>query len=866
MYFDISVQHRITLAAVLEHYSDAKAAFSAGDFTAAYRLAQDDPVTKAQAAVLCGLAEETLALTESPAIPSSAPYRDLAQWIAHNRNTKPLRVALVGTVSLQILPYFKRAKDFEVITAGYADHYDVRLNIEDSAQALQAKLGPLDFAISLGAEEFSLPSHYAQLPCPKLALFLDSDLTLTSKHAQMQHMNALITFSSTDHFEVRQMYGKPTFTLPCFTYTPDAVKVAAAHRHSPKQKTSDILFTGYARDPFFQRKAQFLFQLAMLPDDVDVIINHNTYRLSLGEYLDRLASAYLVPTFIRWQGAMNTRAMEALAIGARVLVQDGSYMCDFLGTEEAGLHRYRYDHFDDDITAALACAKAHPEPVSYQQLDRLFEPQRMADYFLKSCAFLCRHHLPKTQSDTPPAVLASSGMAFENESDRQGFNRQIIVHTQQNPSLQQHINAVVAASYNITLAADTTKTQAIQEAITTSEQAITKHPDSLLLHFHAARIHFHHGTPIQAVPHLDRIIADYHTLTYHPIHHDIGNGMLLHNAHFPYMHYLDTIITHQLKHKDPAPQTRRTIASAALSYRALIAYPTDPTTAIQIIQQALALDPANWCAHATAVDILADQPEQQAQLLASYRQAVKGFPFLIHDLLVPALNAHRQLKQDAQAKTLIYTWFRFYRRMRYNFECLPLPDAILAHYQNHADHFPKSAHTLFQLLNQIKQTPTWQSIPPLEPFLADVLCANLKARYQHDFQPTDTPPNRRDLAPLLLYAAQCATYQQDASKITQLLNTYFAAKPALPELTKILEIVRQMRTFAAQTAIEHYHQLLEQGFDRDWLLHYEIAECLEQQDNPQAALTHLDFALKSFPDFIKAQKERATLLSQSKTK
>lgn len=139
----------------------------------------------------------------------------------------------------------------------------------------------------------------------------------------------------------------------------------------------------------------------------------------------------------------------------------------------------------------------------------------------------------------------------------------------------------------------------------------------------------------------------------------------------------------------------------------------------------------------------------------------------------------------------------------------------------------------------------------------------MKARFGDSFAPSDPPLQRCDLAPLLLYAAACNAKKGAAAQTQELLTAYFAAKPALPELTKALQLVRELATSHPQSALNLYQLLIDHGFDRAWLLYFEMAECHERLQQPAAALPLLDRALAIFPDFIKAQKKRIALRKAS---
>jgi tetratricopeptide (TPR) repeat protein len=186
---------------------------------------------------------------------------------------------------------------------------------------------PPDFYIAKLVEWHVLPPNLQELPCPSFGHTADYDLHIQTVHPWLQLFDELVVTDPTEWADVSRLVSAPVVAFPkAFGLSGRGLPPLPA-----KPRSTDVFISGTALHPYHPDKAQLLHQVLDAPElDVKFI---NGF-LSSDEYLQLLGQTKVGFTYVRHAGAMPTRGLESLAMGAAIAVQEGSVLQLFVGEQD----------------------------------------------------------------------------------------------------------------------------------------------------------------------------------------------------------------------------------------------------------------------------------------------------------------------------------------------------------------------------------------------------------------------------------------------------------------------------------------------------------------------------------------------------
>lgn len=905
---DPKIEHRFTLDQIKSRWKTPEEAFSNGDYTIIPSFKNAAPEIIGKAYIMLGNPQKGLDVFSQNHVKTweSCYYQSYALWClnrknealnlidevvqeqpdkAHYRalqkllNREKIPAILLGTMSMQIVPYLKNSPSFSVLTIGTSDQFDITIDVNDKPTALQEQLPELPlFSLSFGPEVLSLPSDFPNLPFCKLGFVLDYDISIATKYDQISAFDSIICYSSPDHFEQSQIYDRPTHTYHPFEYLPDILN---ATRTLPQQRSKnyDIFFTGYAFDTFFYSKAQVLYKLTTLDPSCRVLINQNDTRLSIGEYLDHLASAKFIPTVIRFQGGFSTRGIEAIHSGSCTLVQEGSFMSCCLNGQDDGLYEYRYDNMVSQIEGYIRNESDTRQPIPSSATLALFDPNQNIETLLKFCAFLAiqNNSFADVKKRRQPLPFSTSGFHFENESNLVKFHQDIVtLNLSTSPKQLTHfLRASAAAVYNFF----NENTDRFDEIKNIYEEGLRQYPDALALHFNYGRTLFHAGFTNKSREHLLLVVANDTDWNFDPLHHDLFCPMKFFKDDFPYIDYIDQVIKgkidvdNELRRRQMAVDIIQSGAYYYLAKEALSREETDQT--IHYCQQSLVCYSANFITQAFFVPVIwhryhsSDDKSKLTILLDCFYLSVEKFPMYLHQNIIYAVESELSLGNKVAARELLQQWFLFFERVRINFDRLTYKDDFIDFFCQRKHLFPSDAIPLFEkvvtVINLLRQ-PKQYDFPLLSEHESSIFIAYLKTVALHKMKEPlirfiNVQQNDKHCPmSLLLYFAEVFLDLGDDTHAQQMISYYLDNSAKNVQMTKIYYMAYRLeQNNQLQGARIVYEKLLQKRFDKSWLIYFRLGQMAK--NNTEEAIDHYSKALAIFPNFIKAQKELDKLLT-----
>lgn len=897
------IKHRFCLDDFKSRWQTAEEAFAHGDYTIIQYLPNASPEILAKATIMLGNPQKGLAIFAENNIDSldSSYYKSFALWCL-NRQTEAItlmeqltRLApeitqyneflklltmekihalLFGTISLQFVPYFKNSACFNIITVGSSDQFDIPINIDDQYTTLQQRLtaAPL-FSLSFGPEAYSLPNFFPNLNFSKFGFVLDHDITLACKYDQICAFDFILCYSTAEHFELSQLYNRPTYTYHVFDYLPDVI--TATHSvEKDKEKVYDVFFTGFAFDTFFYSKAQLLYQLTTLDANYNVLINHNDARMSLGEYLRHMASSKFIPTTIRLKGTFSTRGIEAIHCGSNALVQENSFMHCILNGESDGLYEYSYENIVTEVESYIKNSSINQPKIPSADTLALFDPAQNAENLLKFCAFISIQpaQYNSEHKHNPILPFASSGCHFEHETNLIAFNQQITkFNLTANAKIEHFINASTAAVYNY-FNEHSGNFTAICDIYANGLQ---RFPQSMALKFNYSRVLYHAGFHKESRIQLLELITNDTGWILDPLRHDLFCPVKFFKDDFPYIDYLDQVVLGTIR-TDIKNQhvTNHIVISGAYYYLARVAWDqNDVAQCAKFCEQSLKEYPQNFITQAFSVPVFLDlyQTTHDTQhlifLLDCYYQSAEKYPTFLHQNLTFAIIAETCLNNNQRIQELLDRWFLFFTRVRINFDYLPLTNSFFDLFLQHETLFPKVAILAFRKITAIRSSLFQKqeiTLPVLSEKETSLLISYLKAITIEDYkepiinfidnQPENYTPD------LLLFMAQICLDAKENEKSIALISNYLHRSGETAQMTKVFYIGQsyEQKQLLTEAHIV-YQQLLEKTFDRKWLIYFRLGE-MTKANNPEKAIGYYRQALTIFPGFIKANKALQKLL------
>ena len=201
---------------------------------------------------------------------------------------------------------------------------------------------PPDFYVAKLVEWHVLPPNLQELPCPILGHTADYDIHIQTVYPWLQLFDELVVTDHTEWRDVSRLTPAPVATFP------KLFGLGASLPLPPKgPRPADVFISGTAMHPYHPDKARLLHQILDMPEPAVRFVNGF---VSPDKYHRLLGQTKVGFTYVRHPGAMPTRGLESLAMGAAIVVQEGSVLQIFFGENEGVV---TYDLEKENLPATI---------------------------------------------------------------------------------------------------------------------------------------------------------------------------------------------------------------------------------------------------------------------------------------------------------------------------------------------------------------------------------------------------------------------------------------------------------------------------------------------------------------------------------
>lgn len=277
-----------------------------------------------------------------------------------------------------------------------------------SVHRLWQEKEPPDFALCEMVEWHQIPPDLDTLPCPLLGQTSDYDMHIQAVLPWLRVFDEIIVTDHTEHAGVAPLVTVPVTTIPKTFAHP--MKLPRPRR---RERDIDLFISGTLFSPWHPDKAELLHQLLGLPNLK--VAGFNGF-IPDETYYDLLSRSRLSVSYYRRPGGMVTRGIEAACMGCVTLVQEGSVLPLYAGSDHglvsypaspnglAQTVRHVLDHYD------------HYEARAWQTVPRLRQalaPDVVASHYLRLCTVLAaRPRSLRPTPATPPTDRAQKRVVF----------------------------------------------------------------------------------------------------------------------------------------------------------------------------------------------------------------------------------------------------------------------------------------------------------------------------------------------------------------------------------------------------------------------------------------------------------------------
>lgn len=771
-----TIQHRHSIDEVLTSYVDAEAAYCDGNYVVAAARAEAGSELQGCALTMLGAFHRGLAVLESVGAagelsPRGRLTRAFALWETDNTpaaisemeglvaahpeapryrafldvlKRETLEVLLFANPFGRSVEAFRNASPrFRVRTVGFDQGCDIQISADCDLPDVVGKAigGTPDLAISLTSYAV-YHRDYGRLPCPKIGFLTDHDYFLFNRHAFAAN-DLLLTNGPVEHFEVSRLYPQP-----CHTYYTLDLDYSIPHPEKREKlpKRFDVGLSGSSFVPYMREKAQFVFNLMDLPDDLSIRIIQGF--LPGDAYHRFIAESRRMPMAVRFGDVLNTRIIEAVQLGCDGLNLKGNLWPELLGLNDHTAP-YQYESLEQGIRAALAAKSDESiSPERIASIDRLLpaSPERETR-FLKYFMFLGSQSERVALDTTPKRCSGSTGIQLEIQ------DRSALAIGKYHSDLIQHFSAGSTAydankllNARIYLARSFPNPELIASTAGVGEQLVQRFPNHLVLRFNLARFLFHYGQMEKAESHFRAIVDNANGWELREDEDDVLNYHY-HIEYFPYMRYADNALLKLLGQADPThgkPYTEpaHIILSTACHYLAHLSNTRDEAIdAIEIASVGLGYCEDNYNLQAALVRICWKGYQQTSNsdflpiLIDCFDKAVDGYPGFFRELAWYAMQALALMEDNARLIRLFTLWYRHCARVVLT-EAAPLPPGhetdLCKNLMHYRTRMPAPInHHLGELANLIGTLPSFPSqerltLPDhLEPLFVNIAPALL---------------------------------------------------------------------------------------------------------------------------------------------
>jgi tetratricopeptide (TPR) repeat protein len=366
-------------------YPSGWAAFEQGDYFYAATHAGEDQRLKGAALIMMGHHEGGLPLLEGFEDPTTCYYRAVALWgygengealswirrglrpsdldPATRRRLADLHTLIAGgpirvlvqarnaapPSSFGIVTAMKASPHFEVRSIGYQESDDVQLEpYEDLAHVLgRLPSGWVPrFFHCYQVDSNLMPVGLEQAPFPIIGYVSDYDTRVHTCFYRAKACDAIVAAGGVDHYELSHGFGLPSVVFPKVV----GIDAAVFSRTDFGRKDWDVFSSGTAMTFYQNDKGTLVYRLTQLGERFRVRIHQGFMESSC--YVEQVARAKAVFSFVRRQPVWSSRALEALGGGAVALYQEGGGLELFLGEDE-GAVPYREDNLEAVVARVI---------------------------------------------------------------------------------------------------------------------------------------------------------------------------------------------------------------------------------------------------------------------------------------------------------------------------------------------------------------------------------------------------------------------------------------------------------------------------------------------------------------------------------
>ena len=516
--------------------SPEAAPFAAGNYAAAALQGGPDDWQTHAALGLIGKSKEAIRGLNRFDHPEARFYSAVASWMegdeqraigllkeapgTHAQNL----LTLLRKKKINVLTQLDRGSQWDFITALQHDHKFAVQNVgfrpgdlpnkpEADVHQFYDRRNPPDFYVAKLVEWHVLPPNLQELPCPILGHTADYDIHIQTVYPWLQLFDDLVVTDPTEWQDVSRLVQSPVSTFPkAFGLSGGLPPVPDARR------PTDVFVSGTALHPYHPDKARLLHQILAMPEVAVKFINGF---LGPAEYHQLLGQTKVGFTYVRHSGAMPTRGLESLAMGAAIAVQEGSVLQLFVGEAE-GVVTY---HLEKENLPGVVRRILSQWPEFARRARRgaavvrqEFEVARVASQYFRFLTFLAakprgpRRLQPRERLDQKRSILLKGWVQPPRVNRlirQQSFARwsgqavaaarpQVIIDMARELMLEyataayQPVARDYAKNFQIKMPVDRTL---LAQALRLYRAGVERFPDSLVLRFNGIRAALHFGEP-----------------------------------------------------------------------------------------------------------------------------------------------------------------------------------------------------------------------------------------------------------------------------------------------------------------------------------------------------------------------------------
>jgi len=484
-------------------YSSAEEAFDAGNYAEAFLRSRAASPLRAMASIMCGAVAPGLAGLGAPGDDRARLCAAYGHWCLSNGEAALAQLAVIDggdyaaaargleallaasdiPVAVITMPGGGKAKGFA--EASGFDVSLVSLGPEDfgfSWPELWAKSGGgNDPALIIGLDAFGpyMPAGLGSQKAPVALWSSDVDFFLATRDHDHASADVITVNSASECAELAARYGGRVASFPGHDNYAQNI-----HPGEAGAGDLDVLFTGRAFAAYMRDKAQFLFALAA-SGDAGIRVQFLDGYLSEDDYAACLKGARLVPTLFRYPGGIQTRCVDALRAGARVLTNEARSFGDLLGAGTDPFVPVTDDWMADPETG---CGAADMDLVFWRSPGR-------EERYLKFCLFQSLL-APKRAKPPQPSAVPVELRGYEVVHGLRVYTRIANLNAASPKTAANYHYAAAAAFYAAVLAPE--KTEFSDLALQFYGAGMEAFPQSLMLRFNGACVQWCLGHKNQA--------------------------------------------------------------------------------------------------------------------------------------------------------------------------------------------------------------------------------------------------------------------------------------------------------------------------------------------------------------------------------